>query len=151
MNEWPSSLIAVGNRISPLKLGLLSNLNYEVVHNYWNACSHAGWSWPGQLRVEQSRLRVCSCLMARCEGGPVVEEPSAAFASETGLSLSSSVLRFQLWKVSPRRRLPCDYLLVRDSVFEQGTGQKFDVNKTEDAAAKGPVPSEPCLSLRMSD
>ena len=88
--------------------------------------------------------------MARCEDGPIVEEPSVAFVSEAWLSLSSSALRFQLWNVSPGRGLPCDSLVVRDSVFGQGTGLKFDVDKTEDAAAKVPVPSELDLSLRIS-
>lgn len=45
MNEWPSCSVAVGNQISPLKLHLLSNLNYEVEFiTIGMYASHSGWS-----------------------------------------------------------------------------------------------------------
>lgn len=103
MNKWPShSIAAIGNQISQFKLYLLCNRNYEggfITTGMY--VSHSGWGQAGQLCGDQSRMRVHNYLTVGCQDGPVIEEPSTAFASEVGLSPFSSTLRFKPKNVSP--------------------------------------------------
>lgn len=102
MNKWPSHSIAVGNQISQFKLPLLSNRNYEGgLITIGLHVSHSGSGQAGQLCGAPSRMRVHNYLMVGCQDGPVIEEPSTAFASEARLSPFSSTLMFKPENMSP--------------------------------------------------